>query len=473
MLKRITKDQQATIPIVSPPMTTDLTFSPLRLESDIVAHALARLRNLPLSWTSIKSSAIDSNQLSLLRELSQFPYAEDPVQRGAYINERQDQFAATCLHVLTALTNQGETETQLFNKSDLVNFLLSIIYDGASYNNQFILKLYTSHKDYTPFVSLLNLELDDISKILSLYTIVSFLTLVGETKGNVKIVKSVYLELTKYLKASTQLQYIGLQLLKELLNVKSYRGYFNASSELLDILEDKSIELQMKYLTIYALWVISFDSAKINLIIKEHPNLIPVLFNLANDAIKEKVTRLSISILVNIITLNPSLATLKKYHLANGLTITKNLIDRKWSDEDLKNDLNLLLDQLNDSLKDLTTFDEYENELLTHHLHWSPCHANQEFWVDNIDKFKANNWSLVRQLIELLDYNVNDNEQLFVNQAIVCFDLGMIIKLDDSIVRFINNNGYKEKIMQLMNSPNSNVKFEALRTTQLLVSKTL
>lgn len=153
------------------------------------------------------------------------------------------------------------------------------------------------------------------------------------------------------------------------------------------------------------------------------------------------------------------------------------MIERKWSDNELKDDLNTLYDLLNDSIKSLTNFDEYENEIKTKHLLWSPCHKNSEFWYDNIDKFKENNWKLLKSLIALLsddnsapDANVN---QLYINQSIICYDLSMLIKVAPEVVKVINSLGTKTKIMTLMNSPNSNVKFEALRTTQLLVANSL
>ena len=106
-------------------------------------------------------------------------------------------------------------------------------------------------------------------------------------------------------------------------------------------------------------------------------------------------------------------------------------------------------------------------------LIWSPCHKNLNFWIDNLSKFKENNFKILKKLLLLIESDTLSNDDKFQNQSIVCYDISMLIKTDNSMLDKILQLGFKNKIMALMNSPNANVKFEALKTLQLLVSMSL
>jgi V-type H+-transporting ATPase subunit H len=475
-----------------------LTLTPFRLEGDYITNTLNNIRTRPVSWTAfVKANYLNENNSETLKTLTNMNNQDDPKTRGNAIGQHTDIYSKVLVSSIESLVNNNNNS----NDYDLIKIILTIIYDGIGYikTDDFTKTLtyeifqLNNTTAYDPFVKLLNsnknLNNDDniIISILSAYIITSFLTTTttlhidNSTNDKTNLILD-YVQKNLITSNDTQFQFIGLQILKEILSIKKFRNLYikqnlnDSNIELLSltkILLNKSIELQMKYLTIYCLWTLTFDLKITSLIINDSKfsEIIPCLFNYANDAVKEKVVRLSISILINILNNSSNnLLVIKKYLLSNGLTIIKNLIDRKWSDNDLKEDLNNIFEILNDSIKSLTTFDEYENEVRTKHLIWSPCHKNQEFWFDNIDKFKENNWKLVKSIINLLnDDSVSDN-QLYLNQSIICYDLSMLIKVSPEIIKVISNLGTKTKIMTLMNSPNANVKFEALRTTQLLVA---
>lgn len=268
-------------------------------------------------------------------------------------------------------------------------------------------------------------------------------------------------------------QSISLQLLKELVHSKSIRlAYLKkfGTEEIISIFVSNisTLNLQMKYTLIFIIWSFSFSTKFSNL---EISKLIPTLFAVAKDGVKEKVVRLSISTLINLAT---SESILKKYLLSNGVPILKSLSERKWSDDELKLDLDTLRVKLEESVTSLTTWDEYFDELKTGQFQWSPTHKSDEFWLDNNEKFKENGWKNVKEMVKLLGKNETiDEDQLYLNQAIVCFDLAKLIDLLPEIIVILTKIGAKTKIMTLMNSPNPNVKYEALKTTQLLVSKSI
>lgn len=481
-------------------------LTPFRLEGDFIQQILTNIRTRSISWTSfVKAGYLSNENMTVLKSITSVNDQEDPISRTDVLIKDIPTYSKVIFNSITSLTSNN------IKNLDLTKILLVILYDGLTYidNTEFentmtseILKI-SKGNPYPPFIEILNLsnnneisQDDFIVSILSAHILTSFLTVDPQINFNDKNFKNSiskisltlfnYIEINLIKSNNMQYKFLGIQLLKELLSIKFFRNLYLTKIEYLDslisILFDKNIELQMRYLSIYCLWTLTFQSNITELLTtnSKYSEIIPFLFKLANDAVKEKIVRLSISILINFLNssknLNLKNEIIKKFLLSNGLTIVKNLIERKWSDDELKDDLNNLFELLNDSIKSLTNFDEYENEIKTKHLIWSPCHKNTEFWYDNIDKFKENNWKLLKILISLLsDSSIGDSNlnQLYINQSIICYDLSMIIKVAPEVVKVINNLGTKTKIMTLMNSPNSNVKFEALRTTQLLVANSL
>lgn len=473
---------------LSPPL-----LSPFSLEGEYIVPILNNIRTRPISWTSFtKAGYLAPEHAITLKDITSLHNQEEPKVRGTAIAENPELYAKV---LVECLDNLIDLNLKLNEETDLFNILLTIIYDGlststaASFNAQL-------QKEYNAkLLSILKTLLDkfqtgfdkddnQVISILSAYLII-ILTTTWKTRDDNLINYTETFIHTKLIDSTDyQLKFIGLQLLKELLSVKPFKMSYikNESFEprytaVLNILKnDNRIDLQMRYLTIYYLWILTFERKPVNVLLNtpKHATIIPTLFKIANDAVKEKIVRLSIAVLINILNSATNITpVIKKYLLLNGLNIVKNLIQRKWSDQDLKGDLDLLFETLNNSIKSLTTFDEYENEIDSKILHWSPCHKNQEFWFDNIEKFKENNWKLVRSLINLFTLDSVDEKQLFLNQAVVCYDLAMIIKLAPEVSKVLSDIGAKTKIMTLMNSPDSNVKFEALRTTQLLVANLL
>lgn len=65
------------------------------------------------------------------------------------------------------------------------------------------------------------------------------------------------------------------------------------------------------------------------------------------------------------------------------LPLVSSLLARKWSDEEIEEDLNYLSTELKGRLEGLTTFDEYMNELDSGKLVWGPTHDSEDFWKEN------------------------------------------------------------------------------------------
>ncbi|KAG7857711.1 hypothetical protein KL939_002967 [Ogataea angusta] len=369
---------------------------------------------------------------------------------------------------------------------DIVRFVLVSLIDTMVAPKSTFSKniLSIAHLDaslpYQPLIKLLGSN-DESIKLSSSYVLT--LLLIDESEshdGQEKVLRPLFDFLSARLLSSTKLDlnFFSIQLLKELLTIKQYRTFFWDNHEtlfppLLKVFTERRGELQMKYYATMSIWLLTFIPQALEDIETQYSELVGTLYVVAKDAVKEKIVRLAIGSLLNLLSLKKGRDQLvKQFLLVKGLEITKQLIERKWADEELKTDLETLLEILNEAVTTLTTFDEYENELRTKKLNWSPSHKSEEFWIENVDRFKENNWKLLKELLQLLDASA-DPEQTYLNQAIVCYDVSQLIKVAPEVVKVLDKIGAKAKIMSLMSSANTNVKFEALRTTQQLVARSL
>lgn len=65
------------------------------------------------------------------------------------------------------------------------------------------------------------------------------------------------------------------------------------------------------------------------------------------------------------------------------LPFVTSLQSRKWSDDEIVEDLDYLSTELKSRVEGLTTYDEWLSEVESGHLVWSPVHESEEFWREN------------------------------------------------------------------------------------------
>ena len=75
---------------------------------------------------------------------------------------------------------------------------------------------------------------------------------------------------------------------------------------------------------------------------------------------------------------------------------------RNFEDKDIAEDLKALLDATERFIEEISSFDEYRQEVLSGRLQWSPVHDSEKFWKENLNKFEQNNFFIIRELIKLL-----------------------------------------------------------------------
>ncbi|CAI4814690.1 BCN_G0055460.mRNA.1.CDS.1 [Saccharomyces cerevisiae] len=237
--------------------------------------------------------------------------------------------------------------------------------------------------------------------------------------------------------------------------------------------------IQLQYYSLLLIWLLTFNPVFANELVQKYLSDFLDLLKLVEITIKEKVSRLCISIILQ------CCSTRVKQHkkvikqlllLGNALPTVQSLSERKYSDEELRQDISNLKEILENEYQELTSFDEYVAELDSKLLCWSPPHVDNGFWSDNIDEFKKDNYKIFRQLIELLQTTVRNGdvnakqEKIIIQVALN--DITHVVELLPESIDVLDKTGGKADIMELLNHSDSRVKYEALKATQAIIGYT-
>lgn len=357
-------------------------------------------------------------------------------------------------------------------------------------------------------------ESDDLQTILiSSFNIVSLLNQDGLT--NVSLVEKLLNNdrFLSILQNTSQMDacYVCIRLLQELSTIKEYRSIlwennkqflptvFKIVSKNLNSQKNYSsnnkyssnqqerpifvntninnLGIQLQYYSLLLIWLLTFDTKIASDMEKQYLNNFLNLFQLIKVTIKEKIARLCIAIILQCCSkeIKGHKTFIKDLILlGNGIPTLNSLSERKYSDEELRSDINTLKTLLEEEYKELTSFDEYLAEINSKLICWSPPHVDNSFWYDNIDRFKQDNWKLFKKLIELLiEFKAsNEPEDKIVIQVLLNDITHVIELLPDESVDVLNKLNGKVVIMELLNHSDSRIKFEALKATQSVIGYT-
>lgn len=238
-----------------------------------------------------------------------------------------------------------------------------------------------------------------------------------------------------------------------------------------------NLGIQLQYYSLLLVWLLTFDNKIASEMEKLYLNDLLNLFKLIKITIKEKISRLSIAIILQCCSreIKGHKTFIKNLILlGNGIPTLNSLSERKYSDEELRSDIITLKSLLDDEYKELTSFDEYLAELDSKLIVWSPPHIDNSFWSDNIDNFKKDNWKLFKKLIDLLIEfkDSNDSKGKIIIQVLLNDITHVIELLPDESVNMLNKLNGKVVIMELLNHNDSRIKFEALKATQSIIGYT-
>jgi V-type H+-transporting ATPase subunit H len=189
--------------------------------------------------------------------------------------------------------------------------------------------------------------------------------------------------------------------------------------------------------------------------------LIPSITDILRNPIKEKITRVTLAILTNLVTKAPS-ANLPPLLVTNILPYLQTLSSRFTadSDPDLTADLSTLQALLDAFQSEQTTLSSYRIEVMSGHLRWSPTHRNEGFWKKHAREILEDR-ELVKQLARVLESSA-DKTVL----AVACNDVGVLVREVPYVRKRWVDLGVKGRVMELMGDTDAEVRYEALKAVQ-------
>ncbi|KAH8376589.1 hypothetical protein KR093_000132 [Drosophila rubida] len=256
--------------------------------------------------------------------------------------------------------------------------------------------------------------------------------------------------------------------LQMMLRVDEYRFAFvnvDGISTLIRILSTR-VNFQVQYQLIFCLWVLTFNpllAAKMNKF-----SVIPILADILSDCAKEKVTRIILAVFRNLIEKPEDSSVAKDHCIAmvqcKVLKQLSILEQRRFDDEDITADVEYLSEKLQNSVQDLSSFDEYATEVRSGRLEWSPVHKSAKFWRENAQRLNEKNYELLRILVHLLETSKDA-----VILSVACFDIGEYVRHYPRGKHVLEQLGGKQIVMQHLGHEDPNVRYEALLAVQKLM----
>jgi len=296
-----------------------------------------------------------------------------------------------------------------------------------------------------------------------LQTVSYFIEKLKEPKPNNK-----FIDIPKYFRIQINL----LESLRDILRNDKFKRAFIKNHGLKPLftvlsidsstVEVKSFEVQLYYTALYCIWLLTF--------LKEtrkemgDPFMIRNLCFILKIVGKDKVIRLSLAILRNLLGVSKADFLMISFGLPKSLEIIK-LKPALLADKDIQEDVITLEESLEKKVDDLSTFDVYRNEVLSTKLEWSPAHKSQKFWSENCFRFEEADNLLLRTLKDIL----SDNETDPVVLVIACWDVGEFVRFHPrgrKIVEFVD---IKAPITRLLTYKNETVESAALLALQKIL----
>ncbi|KAG0332306.1 H(+)-transporting V1 sector ATPase subunit H, partial [Podila horticola] len=259
---------------------------------------------------------------------------------------------------------------------------------------------------------------------------------------------------------------LAVQVLESVFRQRDVRPVYWHTPQAVDalarILKIDSPTPQMQYQVIYCFWILTFNTEIAQELNRKY-DVIPQLVEIAKSAIKEKVIRVIVSTLRNLVEKAPE-ANLAAMAAVKLLPFCENLSTRKWSDAEILEDVNYLKAELEENFQTLTTFEVYQAELLSSRLTWSPPHLSDLFWTKNWRELKKENYALLRVLARLLSTSSDP-----VVLSVAASDIGQYVKRDPSSKKFLQEIGVKQRIMELMSHPDQEVRYNSVNSSWSLI----
>ncbi|XP_037817421.1 V-type proton ATPase subunit H isoform X2 [Lucilia sericata] len=422
--------------------------------TSVLQQQAADIRSKTINWASyMQSQMISQEDYHCITALDK--------SKAAYLQSNPAQAVKTLLNLLSHVSKDSTIQYILVMIDDLLQEDRSRV--------DFFHEYCSKHKEcvWGPFLNLLNRQDGFIVNMSS--RILAKMACWGHEMMP-KSDLNFYLQFLKdqlTVHANEYIQSVA-RCLQMMLRIDEYRFAFvsvDGISTLIRILSSR-VNFQVQYQLVFCLWVLTFNpllATKMNKF-----SVIPILADILNDCAKEKVTRIILAVFRNLIEKPTDTQVAKEHCIAmvqcKVLKQLSILEQRRFDDEDITSDVEYLTEKLQNSVQDLSSFDEYATELRSARLEWSPVHKSAKFWRENAQRLNEKNYELLRILVHLLETSKDA-----IILSVACFDIGEYVRHYPRGKHVLEQLGGKQIVMQLLGHEDPNVRYEALLAVQKLM----
>ncbi|XP_076437697.1 V-type proton ATPase subunit H-like [Babylonia areolata] len=258
--------------------------------------------------------------------------------------------------------------------------------------------------------------------------------------------------------------------LQMVLRVDSYRHAFadiDGMTAIATMLASyEKIGFQLTYQLIFCMWCLSFSPLLVPRM--NSLNLIPLLTEIFAGTERDKVKRMVVALFRNMLEKPEETAVVQDYAMSMiRCKVIKHLEfwhSKKVMDSDVQEDVDWVAEKLETSVQDLSSWDEYVNEVRSGNLEWSPVHKCDRFWRENAINLNDKNYELLRILVRLLE---TSRDALVLSVA--AHDIGEYIRYYPRGKNILEQLGAKQRIMHFLTHEDPNVRYESLLALQKLM----
>ncbi|KAL3055383.1 V-type proton ATPase subunit H isoform X2 [Gymnodraco acuticeps] len=426
--------------------------------TNIIAAKAAEVRANQVNWQSyLQSQMISAEDCEFIKK---FEVANSEEKQVILTNEGH-QCAKTFLNLMAHIS-----------KEQTVQYILTLIDDTLQENHQRVSIFFdyakkTKNTAWSYFLPMLNRQ--DLFTVHMAARIIAKLAAWGRDLMEGSDL-NYYFNWIKSQLSSQSSQYVQCVAgcLQLMLRVNEYRfAWVEADGVncITAVLSNKC-GFQLQYQMIFCVWLLAFSPQLCEQL--RRYNVVPALSDILQESVKEKVTRIILAALRNLLEKSAEKETRQEYALAmiqcKVLKQLENLEQQKYDDEDITEDIKFLLEKLAESVQDLSSFDEYSSELKSGRLEWSPVHKSEKFWRENAVRLNEKNYELLKILTRLLE--VSDDPQVI---AVAAHDVGEYVRHYPRGKRVIEQLGGKQLVMNHMHHEDQLVRYNALLAVQKLM----
>lgn len=237
-----------------------------------------------------------------------------------------------------------------------------------------------------------------------------------------------------------------------------------------------------QYRTVFALWLLSYDEGHSQTFAgkgKDVPaccingEALKRLIQILRHSKKTRVVRVALMCLRNL--------TMKGFNTDivdfGGVDVLNTLGSKKWPDEEIPDDIAATLEVLKKDVKDLSSWAQYRQEVMSEELTFkNPAHNDETFWRQNAMKFEEKDFEVMKLLARILQKNAEDSNapDRHTKMAVACHDLGELARVHPrggKVIGLVPT--AKATVLTLMESDDTEVKREALLCMQKMMVATV